>query len=72
MSQLYRTIVPTQPWFTYFLNSYQGLDYILGVSLATVYVLLKLPDYSMKTVAAGDAMRNLLKRSVSIYLYVHK
>ncbi|CAB3370475.1 Hypothetical predicted protein [Cloeon dipterum] len=40
-SQLYRAILPVQPWLYYLVNSYEGAYRVLGFTLASVYFLCK-------------------------------
>lgn len=43
-SQVYRCIVPIQPWFYYFFECYQGSEKIFGVLLSLLYTVSKGTD----------------------------
>ncbi|CAO1379701.1 unnamed protein product [Diamesa serratosioi] len=44
ISQLYRAIVPIQPWLMYLLESYEGTEKIMGVILSAAYMVAKGSD----------------------------
>ncbi|XP_031835239.1 ring finger protein, transmembrane 2 isoform X2 [Nomia melanderi] len=43
-SQLYRCVVPVQPWLYYFFEAYQGPEKIIGVFISVLYIVSKGTD----------------------------
>jgi len=60
-SQLYRSLVPIQPWLYYLLESYQGPQKVVGVFLSAAYMVTKGADLMSRVRAWWSAMLKLLQ-----------
>ncbi|XP_054279902.1 RING finger and transmembrane domain-containing protein 2 isoform X2 [Macrosteles quadrilineatus] len=60
-SQLYRSLVPIQPWLYYLLESYQGPQKVVGVFLSAAYMVSKGSDLMTRARAWWASMLKLLE-----------
>ncbi|KAL0267302.1 UNVERIFIED_CONTAM: hypothetical protein PYX00_009614 [Menopon gallinae] len=61
ISQLYRGLVPIQPWLYYFLESYQGPEKVIGFFLSVAYMVSKGTDLMSKVKLFKMAFWKLLQ-----------
>ncbi|XP_077286118.1 E3 ubiquitin-protein ligase RNFT1-like [Arctopsyche grandis] len=66
ISQLYRSVVPIQPWISYFLVSYKDSAYLLSIFLTVVYVILKIYDTLKRLILVKEAIQKLCQRAVHL------
>uniref|UniRef100_A0A1B6JYG0 RING-type domain-containing protein n=1 Tax=Homalodisca liturata TaxID=320908 RepID=A0A1B6JYG0_9HEMI len=60
-SQLYRSLVPIQPWLYYLLESYQGPQKVVGVFLSAAYMVSKGADLMSRARAWWASVLKLLQ-----------
>uniref|UniRef100_A0A1B6C2A5 RING-type domain-containing protein n=1 Tax=Clastoptera arizonana TaxID=38151 RepID=A0A1B6C2A5_9HEMI len=60
-SQLYRCLVPIQPWLYYLLESYQGPQKVIGVFLSAAYMVAKGADLMGRTKTWWASVLKLLQ-----------
>ena len=68
-SQLYRGIVPIQPWLYYFMEAYQGSEKVIGVIFSLAYVVSKGTEIIVRANHFMKAFLKLLRNVVNIFLY---
>lgn len=62
VSQLYRSLVPIQSWFTFLLDSYNGMEKFLGVTFSAIYFVSKCFDILERSKFCKKTFMNLLKK----------
>lgn len=65
ISQLYRAIVPIQPWLMYLLESYEGTEKIMGVILSAAYMVAKGSDILQRVKFLKKSAVKFLQKTVS-------
>ena len=70
-SQLYRGIVPIQPWLYYFMEAYQGSEKVIGVIFSLAYVVSKGTEIIVRANHFMKAFLKLLRNVVNIYFYMN-
>lgn len=64
ISQLYRAIVPIQPWLMYLLESYEGTEKIMGVILSAAYMVAKGSDILQRVKFLKKSAVKFLQKTV--------
>lgn len=66
LSQLYRATAPIHPWLVYLLDSYAGVEKIMGVILAAAYIIAKGSDLINRAKFCKRSFIKLLQKVVSV------
>ncbi|KAL4716288.1 hypothetical protein ACJJTC_014768 [Scirpophaga incertulas] len=61
VSQLYRSLLTIQPWIFYLMESYEGAERVMGMSLTAIYVVIKIIECCVKLKVFKDATWTLLQ-----------